>query len=83
MDGVLRVEINGKTVDEGPVSGVPGGPAGSLGWLRRHLEEYGLTLRPRQLILTGTPLGLYPVRPDDIVRVAAEGLGAVETKVEA
>ncbi len=81
LDGVLRVEINGRMVDEGPMSGVPGGPAGSVGWLRRHLEAYGLTLRPRQLVLTGTPLGLYPVRPDDIVRVTAERLGTVEATV--
>ena len=81
LDGVLRVEINGRTVEEGTMSGVPGGPAGSVEWLRRHLEAYGLTLRPRQLVLTGTPLGLYPVRPGDAVRVTAERLGSVEATV--
>jgi 2-keto-4-pentenoate hydratase len=81
LDGVLRVEINGRTVDEGPLSGVPGGPAGSVEWLRWHLEAYGRALRPRQLLLTGTPLGLYPVRPDDTVRVTAERLGTVEATV--
>ena len=30
LDGTLRVEINGRTVEEGPMSGVPGGPAGSV-----------------------------------------------------
>ena len=60
---------------------MPGGPAGSVAWLRDHLEAYGLTLRPRQLVLTGTPLGLYPVRPGDTVRVTAEGLGVVEATV--
>ncbi len=81
LDGVLRVEINGRTEEEGSMSGVPGGPAGSVQWLRGHLEAYGLTLRPRQLVLTGTPLGLYPVRPDDIVRVTAGRLGTVEATV--
>ncbi len=81
LDGVLRVEINGRTVDEGPMLGVPGGPAGSVGWLRRHLEAHGLALRPRQFVLTGTPLGLYPVRPGDAVRVAAGRLGAVEATI--
>jgi 2-keto-4-pentenoate hydratase len=42
------------------------------------LEAHGLALRPRQLMLTGTPLGLYPVRPDDTVRVTAGRLGTVE-----
>ena len=50
-------------------------------WLRGHLEAYGLTLRPRQLVLTGAPLGLYPVRPDDTVRVTAERLGIVEATI--
>ena len=81
LDGVLRVEINDKTVEEGSMSGVPGGPAGSVGWLRRDLGAHGLALRPRQLILTGTPLGLYPVRPDDTVRVTAGRLGTVEATV--
>jgi 2-keto-4-pentenoate hydratase len=81
LDGLLRVEINGKTVKEGSMSGVPGGPAGSVGWLRRNLRAYGLDLRPGQLVLTGTPLGLYPVRPGDSVRVTAERLGTVEATV--
>ena len=81
LDGVLRIEINGRTVEEGSMSGVPGGPAGSVRWLRRHLEAHGLALRPRQLVLTGTPLGLYPVRPDDTVRVTAGRLGTVEARV--
>ncbi len=59
------------------MSGVPGGPVGSVEWLRRNLEAYALSLRPRQLVLTGTPLGLYPVRPGDAVRVTAERLGSV------
>jgi len=83
LDGALRVEIGGRTVEEGPMSGVPGGPAGSVEWLRGHLRAHGVALRPRQLVLTGTPLGLYPVRPGDSVRVTAEQLGSVEATVVA
>lgn len=81
LAGVLRVTMNGERVEEGPVSGVPGGPAGSVEWLRGHLPEYGLNLRPGQLILTGTPLSLIPVRPGDSLCVTAEGLGVVEATV--
>ena len=83
LTGALRIEINGRRVEEGPMSGVPGGPTGSVEWLRGHLAAHGLALRPWQLVLTGTPLSLIPVRPGDSVRVAAEGLGDVEAKVVA
>lgn len=83
LDGALRVWINGSLVEEGPMSGVPGGPAGSVEWLRRHLPAYDLALRPRQLVLTGTPLGLIPVRPGDSICVSAERLGTVEATVVA
>ncbi len=65
------------------MSGVPGGPAGSMEWLRRQLAAYGLGLRPQQLVLTGTPLGLIPLHPGDSVRVTAEQLGSVEATVVA
>ncbi|MDP9439373.1 MAG: fumarylacetoacetate hydrolase family protein [Actinomycetota bacterium] len=83
LRGALQVEIGGRTVEEGRTLGVPGGPAGSVAWLRRHLAAHGLALRPHQLVLTGTPLGLYPVRPGDGVRVTVEGLGSVEATVVA
>ena len=63
------------------MSGVPGGPVVSVEWLRRNLRAYDLALRPRQLVLTGTPLGLSPLRSADIVRVTAERLGTVEATV--
>jgi hypothetical protein len=43
LDGLLRVEINGKTVEEGSMSGVPAVRRGRCGWLRGHLEAHGLT----------------------------------------
>lgn len=79
--GRLAVQINGACVDEGPMDGVPGGPGGSLRWLARHLADHDFSLRPGQLVLTGTPLGLLPVRPGDHVRVTAEHLGVVETTI--
>lgn len=81
LSGRLQVEINGTTVDEGPMAGVPGGPAGSVEWLRAHLAAHGESLQPGQLVLTGTPLGLIPVRAGDHVRVTAEHLGSVEATI--
>jgi 2-keto-4-pentenoate hydratase len=83
LTGRLTVQIDGTRVDEGPMDGVSGGPAGSLRWLARHLADSGRSLRPGQLVLTGTPLGLIRVRPGASIRVTAEGLGAVEVTVGA
>jgi len=79
--GYLRIEINGRLVEEEPAAGVPGGPSGSLAWLEGHLKAYGRTLAPGQLILTGTPLSLIAVQPGDRVRVVAENLGHVDAFV--
>lgn len=81
LTGRLTVEIDGACVEEGPMNGVPGGPAGSLRWLAAHLAGSGLSLRPGQLVLTGTPLGLIRVRPGASIRVTAEHLGAVEVTI--
>ena len=83
LTGRLTVQINGTCVDQGPMAGVPGGPEGSLRWLARHLSDHGLHLRPGQLILTGTPLGLIRVQPGDHIRVTAEDLGDVEATIGA
>ncbi|SDX74567.1 2-keto-4-pentenoate hydratase [Modestobacter sp. DSM 44400] len=83
LTGRLTVQIDGVRVEEGPMDGVPGGPAGSLRWLARHLADHGLSVRPGQLILTGTPLGLIRVRPGDSIQVTAEHLGTVEATIGA
>lgn len=83
LTGRLTVQVNGVRVDEGPMDGVPGGPAGSLRWLERQLADYGLSLRNGQLVLTGTPLSLIPVRPGDHVLVTAENRGSVEATIAA
>lgn len=64
--GTLSVRINGHTVASGDLWPMPGGAEASLEWLRRHLA---LDLLPGHIILTGTPLGLYPVRRGDHVAV--------------
>lgn len=81
LSGQLRLEVDGEVVDAGPMAGVPGGPSGSLAWLREHLARVGRSPCPGGLVLTGTPLGLVPVAPGSRVRVEAEGLGAVEMTV--
>lgn len=42
-----------------------------------------MTLEPGDVILTGTPSGVGPLAPGDVVEVAIEGLGALRNPVEA
>ena len=52
-----------------PAWPLPGGPEASLEWLRANLQGQGLSLRPGDLVLAGTPLGLLPVQAADRVLV--------------
>jgi 2-keto-4-pentenoate hydratase/2-oxohepta-3-ene-1,7-dioic acid hydratase in catechol pathway len=45
-----------------------------------HITRF-LTLEPGDLILTGTPAGIGPVQPGDIMVVEIEGLGVLENTV--
>jgi len=65
----LSVRVNDRVVGSGDLWPLPGGPGASLDWLRRHLAEFGLALMPYQIVLAGTPLGLYPVETGDHVAV--------------
>jgi 2-keto-4-pentenoate hydratase len=67
--GVLTVRINDRLVASGDLWPMSGGVASSLEWLRQHLADTRVDLLPGHLVLTGTPLGLYPVRRGDQVAV--------------
>ena len=68
-DALLSVRVNGSVLGSGDLWPLPGGPVASLGWLRRHLAEFTLTLVPGQIVLAGTPLDLYPVKSGDHIAV--------------
>jgi 2-keto-4-pentenoate hydratase len=80
-DATLSVRINGRLIASGDLWPMPGGARASLGWLRDHLAAAGLALRPGQIVLAGTPLGLYPVRPGDRVAVFVNDEIGVECSV--
>lgn len=65
----LSVRINDRVVGSGDLWPLPGGPGASLDWLRHHLAAFGLALVPGQIIIAGTPLGLYPVEAGDHIAV--------------
>jgi 2-keto-4-pentenoate hydratase len=67
--GTLSVQINDRRLESSDLWPMLGGATASLDWLRHHLSEFGLALGPGQIVLAGTPLGLYPVVPGDQVTV--------------
>jgi 2-keto-4-pentenoate hydratase len=60
-----------------------GGAAASVDWLRRHLAEFGMALSPDDIVIAGTPLGLYPVAQGDDVTVFLEDVPVVNCRVAA
>lgn len=80
-DGRLGVEINGVEVESGAFWPLEGGAAASLSFLLGNLRDHGLVLDPGALILGGTPLGLFPVRPGDHVAVTVDGTTGVECRI--
>jgi 2-keto-4-pentenoate hydratase len=70
--GILSVRINGRTVASGDLWPIAGGAEASPQWLRRQLAHTGADLSPGDIILAGTPLGLYPVRRGDQVTVLVD-----------
>jgi 2-keto-4-pentenoate hydratase/2-oxohepta-3-ene-1,7-dioic acid hydratase in catechol pathway len=42
-----------------------------------------MTLFPGDLISTGTPRGIGPMQPGDVVEVTVEGIGTLSNRVQA
>jgi hypothetical protein len=77
----LSVQIGDRRAGSGELWPLPGGAAASVDWLRQHLSVFGLALTPGQIVLSGTPLGLYPVVPGDDVIVFFDNEPAVRCSI--
>ncbi len=72
----LRAFVNGELRQRGNTAML----AYSIPELVAFLTEF-MTLESGDVILTGTPRGISPVRPGDVMRVEIDGLGALENPV--
>jgi len=77
----LTVTINGVTIASGGLWSMPGGADEVIAWLAAHLKQSGERLAPGDLVLTGTPLGLHPVRPRDKLVVSVDGVAFVDCEI--
>jgi 2-keto-4-pentenoate hydratase len=71
----LKVVRNGETLGESSGGELVGGLMPGIVRLARHLERYDRRLRRGQLILTGSPLPLWPVADGDRIEVLSDELG--------
>jgi 2-keto-4-pentenoate hydratase len=78
----LAISINGVSVETGALWAMAGGAAEALEWLRSDLRRFGEALKPGDLVLAGTPLGLHPVQEGDHVIVSIDGKDCVDCRFE-
>jgi 2-keto-4-pentenoate hydratase len=78
---ILTVTLNGNAIESGELWAMAGGAVEAVRWLRTNLGRHGVSLAPGDLVLTGTPLGLHPVRPGDRVAVSVDGCELVESRI--
>jgi 2-keto-4-pentenoate hydratase len=76
-----RVELNGRVVATGLGSAVLGNPLNSIQWLARKLGEYGRSLRPGDIVMTGSFVRQFPLNPGDTAVAEFSGIGRVEVRI--
>ena len=77
----LSVAVNGVTIDTGALWAMPGGAAEAIEWLRGDLDRFGVALKPGDIVLAGTPLGLNPVKPGEQVMVLIDDRKYVDADI--
>jgi 2-keto-4-pentenoate hydratase len=78
----LDVTIDDRLVGATREPWTMGGPAATLRWLTARLAESDLQLRRGQVILTGSPLPLFPVGPGSRIVAEARPLGRSSAKMD-
>jgi 2-keto-4-pentenoate hydratase/2-oxohepta-3-ene-1,7-dioic acid hydratase in catechol pathway len=72
----VRCWVNGEERQDGDTSGMLHDIPSQLTWL-----SSALTLRPGDVLSTGTPAAVAPIVPGDVLRGEVEGLGVMENAV--
>jgi 2-keto-4-pentenoate hydratase len=75
---VARVQLNGRDVATGLGAAVLGNPLNSIKWLAAKLGEYGRSVRPGDVVMTGSFVRQFPLRPGDAAIAEFSGIGRVE-----
>jgi 2-keto-4-pentenoate hydratase len=78
----LSISVNGVSVETGALWAMACGAPEALERLRGDLRRFGEALKPEDLVLAGTPLGLHPVQGGDHVVVSIDGKDCVDCRFE-
>jgi 2-keto-4-pentenoate hydratase len=78
----LDVKINDRLVGKTREPWTMGGPATTLRWLSARLAEWDLQLRRGQVVLTGSALPLFPVKPGSRIVAEARPLGMSSAEID-
>jgi 2-keto-4-pentenoate hydratase/2-oxohepta-3-ene-1,7-dioic acid hydratase in catechol pathway len=74
----IALTVNGETRQSSNTSLLIYGVAKQIAWASTFY-----TLYPGDVIMTGTPEGVGPVHPGDVMRAEIQGIGAMEVRVRA
>jgi 2-keto-4-pentenoate hydratase len=77
----VRVQLNGQEVATGFGSAVLGNPLNSVRWLAAKLVEYGRSLRPGDIVMTGSFVRQFALHPGDAAVAEFSGFGRVEVGI--
>ncbi|MGV2986134.1 fumarylacetoacetate hydrolase family protein [Vibrio sp. E150_011] len=72
----IQTHVNGELTQEGSTADM----IFDVPFLIEYLSQF-MTLKPGDLIATGTPKGLKDIHPGDVVRCTIEGIGTLENPV--
>ena len=78
-----RVWLNGEEVATGLGSAVLGNPLNSIQWLAGKIGEFGRSLRPGDIVMTGSFVRQFPLRAGDVALAEFSGIGRVEVRMAA
>jgi 2-keto-4-pentenoate hydratase len=78
---VARVQLNGQDVATGLGSAVLDNPLNSIQWLSGKIAEYGRSLRPGDIVMTGSFVRQFPLQPGDTAVAEFSGFGRVEVGI--
>jgi 2-keto-4-pentenoate hydratase len=81
LEDQIAVFQNGELIGTATSGTIPGGPFASLLSISKHLASSDRWLRRGDLVLTGSPLPLYPVGPGDSISVCTLHSGDIRATV--